>query len=217
MYDYTPLILQCQARELKNAKKELSLGSEILARLAKRMERDFYPKYQELAWQHSARLKSVSTQAEFDAYHHAFVVACRDTLRARSGTTISYGEAQQPVNIFIKEYAEQSNLMDAATVARLQPFLHVTLDGVMIFYMQSFFREDYLKYIAPFDKESGYIGTAQLTSFHAKDWSQSQLTQLLFMSREVYTAWQGWFRLIQPERPALLDALWAVARDTLLA
>jgi hypothetical protein len=102
-------------------------------------------------------------------------------------------------------------------VARLQPNLHVTLDGVMIFYMQSFFREDYLKYIAPFDKESGYIETAHLTSFHSRDWSQSQLTQLLFMSREVYSAWQGWFRLIYPERPTLLDALWAVARETLLA
>jgi hypothetical protein len=215
MYDYLSLIQQCQAREQVEKTRGIETGSIVLSRLSSRLEKDFYPKYQDLAWQFSRRLRPVSTIAEFDDFHRSFVQTFRETVKSRSGTTISYGEAQQPVNVFLKEYVEKSEILNEATSSRIKPFLHVTLDGVIIYYLQCFFREDYLEYIAPLDNACGYLGTGQITSFQNKDLSQSQLNQMMFFDYKVYYAWQSWFRRIFPGRPVLLDSIWSIARQTL--
>lgn len=216
MYDYTHLIQLCRQREQEEFETGFEPGREILSRVNKKLERNFWPKFQELGWQFSKKLKLVTTIEEFDAYQHEFVQTIRDEIHSRNGTVISYGEAQKPVNVFLKEYVEKSNLLDISIVKRLSPFLHVTLDSVIILYFQSFFREDYLRYIAPLNNYCGQIETEKIVSFHKKDISESSLAQLMFFNREVYNAWQSWFRLICPERPVLLDAVWAISRRTLL-
>jgi hypothetical protein len=215
MYDYQSLIQQCQAREQEEKTRGIEIGSMVLTRLSGRLEKDFYPKYQDLAWQFSRRLRSVNTIAEFDDFHRSFVQTFRETVKSRSGTTISYGEAQQPVNVFLKEYVEKSEILNEAASSCLKPFLHVTLDGVIIYYLQCFFREDYLKYIGALDDACGYLGTGRITSFRNKDVSQSQLNQMLFFDARVYYAWQSWFRRIFPSRPVLLDSVWSISRQTL--
>lgn len=217
MYNYTQLIESCREREREEKARGIEIGPIVLSRLEKRLERNFFSKFQELGWSFSKRLKSVGCQSEFDSFHHSFVQSFRQEIRGRSGTQISYGEAQKPVNIFLKEYVEKSGLLDKSRVELLSPLLHVTLDGVMILYLESFFRDDYQSFIAPVDAACGHIETEKLTSFHKKDISESHLTQLMFFNYEVYAAWQAWFRRIFPERPVLLDAVWSIARNTLLA
>ncbi len=216
MYDYTHLIQICREREQEEFETGFEPGREVLSRLTKKLERDFLPKFQELGWQFSQKLKPVTSMEEFDAYHHEFVQALRAEVQSRNGTMMSYGEAQKPVNIFLKEYVENSNILDINRVKCLRPFLHVTIDSVIILYFQSFFREDYLNFIAPLSDFGGQIDTDKLLSFHKKDISESHLTQLMFFNREVYVAWQNWFRRVCPERPVLLDAVWSIARRTLL-
>jgi len=217
MYDYSSLIRNCHDREEEEIKQDIDTGAMILRRLSARLEKDFFPKFQELGWQFSRQLRSLNTQAEFDAYHHEFVTAFRDVIKTRSGTVISYGEAQQPINIFLKDYVDKINLLGTSEAARLRQYLHVTIDGVMIYYFQSFFHEDYLQHIAPHSNACGYFDSGRVASFHRQDLSQSQLIQLLFISRDNYRAWQYWFRQIYPNRPSLLDAVWSVARKTLFA
>ena len=92
----------------------------------------------------------------------------------------------------------------------------MTLDGIIIMYMQSFFREDYDAFIAPVNKVCGLIDTYDVTQYRNKDISESLQNQLMFINHEVYSAWQAWFRRISPERPVLLDSIWSIARKTLL-
>ena len=217
MYDYSSLLRSCHDREEQEISQNIDVGAMILGRLSPRLERDFFPKFQELGWQFSRRLRSINTSDEFDSYHHDFVVAFRDTIKTRSGTIISYGEAQQPINIFLRDYVDDIHILGASEAACLRKCLHVTLDGVMIYYLQSFFREDYLAHIGPHLDACGYFDSGRVTSFHHQDISQSQLTQLLFIGRETYYAWQQWFRQIYPNRPVLLDAIWSIARQTLFA
>ena len=217
MYDYTSLIRSCHDREEEEAAQGIDVGAMMLGSLSSRLERDFFPKFQELGWQYSRRFRSIATTEEFDGYHHGFVTAFRETIKTRSGMVASYGEAQQPVNIFLKDYLENTSLVAAADHARLNRFLHVTLDGVMIYYLQSFFREDYLRHIGPESDACGYFDSGKVTSFHHQDTSPSQLKELLFIGRNTYRAWQNWFRQIYPSRPALLDAIWSIARQTLFA
>ncbi|MCL2150554.1 MAG: hypothetical protein FWH51_06500 [Dehalococcoidia bacterium] len=217
MYDYSSLIRSCHDREEEEAVQDIDTGALILGRLSGKLERDFFPKFQELGWQFSRRLRSINTADEFDTHHHEFVTAFRDTIKTRHGTIISYGEAQQPINIFLKDYVDNIHLLGSSEAARLRQCLHVTMDGVMIYYLQSFFYEDYLRHIAPHNDACGYFDNGRAAHFHHQDLSQSQLTQLLFIGRDNYYAWQNWFRLIYPNRPSLLDAIWSIARQTLFA
>ncbi len=216
MNQYDTLIQKCLEREKEETKKGKRIGSVILSRLEKRLERQFFPKFQELSFIFALKLKSVSSREEFDLFHRSFIQAFRQDIKTRGGTIVSYGEAQKPVNIFLKEYVERSKLLDAALVDRLSPMLHVTLDGIIIMYMQSFFREDFNSFIAPVSKVCGLIDTYDITQYRNKDISESLQNQLMFINHEVYTAWQSWFRSILPERPVLLDTVWSIARKTLL-
>jgi len=217
MYDYSSLIRSCHDREDEEISHKIDTGAMMLQRLSSRLERDFFSKFQDLGWQFSRHLRSLNSIAEFDSFHHEFVTAFRDTIRTRQGTIISYGEAQQPINVFLKDYVEDIHILGASEAARLRQFLHVTIDGVMIYYLQSFFYEDYLQHIAPHNDACGYFDSRRVAPFHRQDLSQSQLTQLLFISRDTYYAWQTWFRQIYPNRPSLLDTIWSIARKTLFA
>ena len=216
MNHYDTLIQKCLEREKEETKKGVEIGSVILSRLEKRLERQFFPKFQELSFRFALKLKSVSSREEFDLFHRSYIQAFRQEIKTRGGTIVSYGEAQKPVNIFLKEYVEKSKLLDAALTDRLSPLLHVTLDGIIIMYMQSFFREDYNAFIAPVSRGCGLIDTFDITQYRNKDISESLQNQLMFINHEIYSAWQSWFRSISPGRPVLLDTVWSIARKTLL-
>jgi hypothetical protein len=216
MNQYETLIQKCREREKEETKNGAEIGSIILSRLEKRLERQFFPKFQELSFRFALRLKSVGSREEFDLFHRSYIQSFRQEIKTRGGTVVSYGEAQKPVNIFLKEYVENSHLLDSGLAGRLSPLLHVTLDGIVIMYMQSFFREDYDAFIAPVSKACGLIDIYDVTQYRNKDISESLQTQLMFINHEVYSAWQAWFRRISPERPVLLDSVWSIARKTLL-
>ncbi len=114
MYDYTSLIDGCRLREDEEITQGIDTGAMMLGRLASRLEKNFFPKFQELGWQFSRHLRSISTVSEFDDFHHRFVNAFRDTIKTRSGTVASYGEAQQPINIFLKDYVDNIHLLKAS-------------------------------------------------------------------------------------------------------
>jgi hypothetical protein len=216
MNHYETLIQKCIEREKEETKKNSEIGSVILSRLEKRLERQFFPKFQELSFRFAIRLETIKSREEFDLFHRSYIQAFRQEIKTRGGTIVSYGDAQKPVNIFLKEYVEKSNVLDSAQAEIVRPLLHVTLDGVVIMYMQSFFREDFNSFIAPANKICGLIDTYDITQYRAKDISESLQNQLMFINHGVYTAWQSWFRTISPERPVLLDTVWSIARKTLL-
>ena len=217
MNHYETLIQKCLEREKEEQNKDSEIGKVILSRLEKRLERQFFPKFQEMGFTFALRLKSINSREEFDLLHRSFIQAFRQDIKTRGGTIVSYGDAQKPINIFFKEYVEKSGLLAPAVVARLSPLLHVTLDGITIMYMQSFFREDYNTFIAPVSRVCGLIDTFDITQYRNKDISDSLQTQLMFINHEIYSAWQLWFRNISPARPVLLDTVWSIARRTLLS
>ncbi len=216
MNHYDTLLQKCLEREKEEEQKNSDIGKVILSRLEKRLERQFFPKFQDMSYRFALRLKSVNSHEEFDLYHRAFVQAFRQEIKTRSGTVVSYGDAQKPINIFLKEYVEKSKLLDESLAGRISPLLHVTLDGILILYMQSFFREDYNTFILPMNKFCGVIDLYDVTQYRNKDISKSLQTQLMFFNFQTYNAWQKWFRCISPSRPVLLDAVWSIARRTLL-
>ena len=217
MSKYESFIQKCLETETEQQKRGTEVGPVILSRLEKNLERNFPAKFQELSYPFALKLKSINNQEQFDLYHRSYVQVFRQEIKTRGGTIVSYGEAQKPVNIFLKEYVEKSQLLDPSQSARLSPLLHVTLDGVTVAYMQSFFREEFDAYITPASRTTGLIDTLHAPQFKNRDLSDSLQQQLLFINLEIYSAWQKWFRDIHPQRPVLLDAVWSIARQTLLS
>ena len=208
--EYQHLLHCCREREQEERRRGFETGTIVMARFARIMEHDFFPRFQQLAWEHSQRLKTAVSVTEFDDHHHHFVEELRQGIKAHNGTVVPYGEAQQPVNIFLKEYIEKSGILPEADSLRLIPFLHVTLDGVIILYLRALFQQDYMRHITD--------GEQPLPSvpFEREEISPSSLRQLLSFGREEYQAWQEWFRHISPVRPVLLDSIWSISRQTLL-
>ena len=210
MHEYQHLLHCCREREQEEHRRGFETGTIVMARFTKLMEHNFLPMFQQMAWEHSQKVKTAVSIDEFDESHHHFVEGLRQGIKARNGTVVSYGEAQQPVNIFLKEYVEKSGILPEPDSQRLIPFLHVTLDGVIIMYLRSLFRMDYLRHVVPGGE------TADPIPFEREEVNPANLRQLLSFDREHYRAWQGWFRRISPGRPVLLDSIWSISRQTLL-
>ena len=86
------------------------------------MSASFFPKFQELSFRFALKLKSVCSREEFDLFHRSYIQAFRQEIKTRGGTIVSYGEAQKPVNIFLKEYVEKSQMLDKDLAGRLSPY-----------------------------------------------------------------------------------------------
>jgi len=149
---------------------------------------------------------------EFDGFHEQFVEAVHSRIRDKEGGPLSYGEAQKSINVFLKTYVDRSSLPDIETAKRLRPFLHVPLDSVMIGHFRKNFKSDYAKYISPAHNKENEVYKAKTPTFTGKI-PDATLSKLAYIFRDVYIAWQKWFRDIYPEKPVLLDTIWALERE----
>lgn len=103
------------------------------------------------------------------------------------GKSISYGQAQKPVNVFLKVYVDWANLPNNETSAKLRPDLYVPLDDVVIKYTKKYFPQYYRK-------------------FNLRRVSLSKI------DKAKYYSWQRCFREICPEKPLIIDVFWAYKR-----
>ncbi len=110
--------------------------------------------------------------------------------------TISYGQAQKAVNVFLKVYVDWAKLPDRKTARRLSGFLHVPLDSVVMHYLRREHRERHKRIVVAVYRAAG-------------EWPSD--LRLTIISRPMYRAWQQFFRDIRPRRPVDLDVIWACA------
>jgi hypothetical protein len=142
-------------------------------------------------------LQSISTREEFESTHRAWVQTLRESvLKPRKGAdTISYGQGQKSLNVFLKFYMDYASLPDGATAARLRPWLHCPLDSVVMNKLSHEFRPLWLQRVRPH-----FNGAYQ------------QRFSLSCMTEEYYTAWQELIRALSPDKPVLVDTKWAFER-----
>lgn len=211
MTDYVSLIEHLKNTESEVIAKELAGGEMMLGRMVPRFEKDCIPKFQAVTWQYSRKLIDISSLTGFDTFHREFVAVFRQQIKSKDGAYASYGEAQKPINLFLKSYVDRFAILGEAVRRRLRPFLHVPLDSVIIGYFRSNFRHDYDRHIAPVHAQISQLMKAQNPGFSTK-MPNGLLSQLQYLQEHEYLAWQNWFREIHPARPVLLDNLWFFER-----
>jgi hypothetical protein len=112
----------------------------------------------------------------------------RSTIGTTSrGEKISYGQAQKPVNVFLKVYVDWAGLPKPEIAVRLRPYLHVPLDSVVMKYIRYHFPQHYQKF-------------------------NLRITSLSEMGREQHYSWQKCLRELNPKKPLIVDVFWAINR-----
>lgn len=141
-----------------------------------------------IVWEMIQKTGNIQSRDEFDRWHDEFVGRVKNEIRTTSkGELISYGQAQKPVNVFLKLYIDWANLPNLEIANRLRNHLHVPLDSVVMKYVRSHFPKDFQEF--------------KLT-----------VNPLSSIDKEHYYSWQQCFRRICPEKPLLIDVFWAVKR-----
>lgn len=166
------------------------------------------------------RLEIIEGQEDFDAFHDEIVEVITSNIRTNRNQELSYGQAQKPLNVFLKVYVDWANKPQLEIANRLRKLLHVPLDSILM-------REVKEKFGPQF--ESNVVTTyAQIRESFRDAFSQSNnavtdkdLAQIInpcklsldsIRFKQMYYAWQTCLREIYQDRPVLLDVLWSMKR-----
>jgi len=212
MEDYSNLINRCKDNEEEAIIKGAAMGAVILSRMGPIYQKGAVSIFQNLAVQYAGRLKEINTIEEFDKFHEEFIESVHASIKNNEGNSLSYGEAQKSINVFLKTYVDRGNHPDIETAKRLKPFLHVPLDSVMINHFRKNFKLGYAEYIAPYHNKINQEIKERNPTFTGKI-PDATLSKLIYIFQDVYLAWQTWFRDIYPDKPILLDTIWALERE----
>jgi hypothetical protein len=136
-------------------------------------------------------IEGVQTRDGFDSWHNKFVETIENAIRTTStGKPISYGQAQKPINVFLKVYVDWTGRPRTDIAKRLRGYLHVPLDSRVMEYTRKNFTPYYQKY-------------------KLKVTTLSKMTE-----KETYYSWQNCFRELSPKKPLIIDVIWALKRFT---
>ena len=158
------------------------------------LERGGVKKFRKMAVRRIAQVPTIQTREDFDRFHASWTKQIIRQIRTNSrqgGRPCSDGQAQKPINVFLKLYVDWSKLPDRATAQRLLPYLHVPLDSILMRRISQNYKKEFLQTIFPIQKRK---------------------FSLAGINQEAYRAWQRLFRDKYAEKPLLFDILWATER-----
>jgi hypothetical protein len=144
----------------------------------------------DIAIEQFSTINGIRTRQRFDLWHEQFVVRVQSQIRTALGNASSYGQAQKPINVFLKVYVDWAMLPKKETSQRLRSYLHVPLDSVVMKVTKEKFPQYYQKY-------------------------GLEYVRLADIDKGLYNRWQECFREIFPKKPLLMDVYWAKKRFSL--
>jgi len=179
------------------------------------LEKGGVDKFRDLMIEKTRRLEEIKSEAEFDDFHDSIVETIKKEFKTTKGESLSYGQAQKPLNVFLKVYVDWAGQPCLEKVNQLRKFLHVPLDSILMKEIKAHFPDEYKKYVVTtYDsvrnnfKKHKEIDESVLRKMI--DSSNFSLQRMIF--KEMYYAWQQCARAIHPEKPILLDVLWSLKR-----
>jgi len=154
-------------------------------------------KFKKVALERVKFLGGIRNQREFDGFHNRFVLDVMNKIKkTAAGKKISYGHGQKPVNVFLKIYVDWAGYPKRQVAGRIRKFLHVPLDSYIMWYIKDENFKDFSKIVKPIYKKQG---------------KSTYNFPLANINKDIYYAWQELCRKICPNRPVLLDVIWARA------
>lgn len=169
------------------------------------------------------RLYGEVGRARFDALHAETCNQIIESFKTNRGKTLSYGQAQKPLNVFLKVYVDWANQPSRELAQKLVPFLHVPLDRLLMRFIKREFPEEYQNQVGRLRRQKRdrlaerVAHHLQLTSGACGVAGQLQGNEfsLTSIDKELYIAWQQFLRSLYPAKPVFLDIIWVLERREL--
>lgn len=196
-----------KSKDLECATKGFA-GMSYNASIARILEKGGVGKFEELAWDGIQELGKIATMKDFDTFHDVFVDKVLEAIKTNKGEKLSYGDAQKPVNVFLKEYVYRAKLPEQQLAMRLVPYLHVPLDKNMMEFFYEEFPTEYKACVHPVIAQYQEYAEEKGHSLRLRDREFLNLAHL--WSKGQYYAWQTLFRNLYPDCPLLLDNVYAL-------
>lgn len=168
-------------------------------------------------------LKKINSQEKFDEFHDFIAKKIIEDFKTAKGNDLSYGQAQKPLNVFLKVYIDWASLPTLERANRLRRYIHVPLDSILMEEIEKQFPREYEQYVvATYDSERDQL--RKVLEKKGEEVNASTLRQFInprdfslrnIHFREMYYAWQHCARAIYSEKPILLDVIWSIKRREL--
>lgn len=158
------------------------------------LEKGGVKKFMRIAVKLVQSLPDVKSRDKFDSMHNKYVNKVIDNIATSKSVRASYGQAQKPINVFLKVYVDWASRPNSSVRKNLLPWLHVPLDSVLMETVKWNYLEWYKGTITP----------------HIPD--KIQPFALSRMDKRLYYRWQHFFREKSPKKPLVFDIAWAVNR-----
>lgn len=184
------------------------------------LEKGGVDKFRNLMIEKVRLLREISSQDEFDEWHHSIVKTIQQEIKTNKGERASYGQAQKPLNVFLKVYVDWASQPTLEKSEQLRKFLHLPLDSIVMKEIKTYYRDKWEEYVVAGYNIEREIFKKRLIK-QGKKIDDSDLRRLINPSdvllskiifEGMYYAWQKCVRAIYPEKPVLLDVLWSMKR-----
>lgn len=164
------------------------------------LEKKGVKKFEKIAWGEFSDIRTIESLNQFDDFHSKFVNEVITEIRTNRGELASYGQAQKPVNVFLKVLVDWANLPDRGIANRIRRFLHVPLDKLLMSNFKKEFPKDFENEIKP--------------KYVKKNVLPQNIFSLSKIDKRIYWAWQKAFRRLCSDKPLLLDVMWFLNRQS---
>ena len=179
------------------------------------LEKGSVDRFADLMVETIPKFYGLPTRERFDKIHADACDQLRSTFRTTRGENPSYGQAQKPLNVFLKVYMDWAGQPTLDLAKSMRPFLHVPLDSLLMEYIAREFPNEYGTRIVPGRQRLAEWIAGRLESATPKvinrTWGKEfSLTGIV--TKEIYLAWQDLLRELYPAKPVALDIIWVVER-----
>jgi hypothetical protein len=155
----------------------------------------------------------------FDTIHAQTCDRILSSFKTNRDENLSYGQAQKALNVFLKVYVDWASRPDPELAAKLRPFLHVPVDSILMEFIARGFPEEYGARIVRLRRQLAERSAERLKE-HSPGSTARMVERALFgnefslvgINKEIYLAWQEFFRALWPDKPLMLDIIWVLER-----
>jgi len=177
--------------------------------------------FQDLVWEIVPKLYHVQASREqFDKLHAETCHQIIATFRTNRQESLSYGQAQKPLNVFLKVYVDWAKQPTREVADKLAPFLHVPLDRLLMEFFSRELPHEYQSHIAVLRRQRIERTAERLAMVTGKKHSRALTGAVIgnefslgSIDTETYFAWQELFRALYPAKPVMLDIIWFAERQ----
>ena len=150
--------------------------------------------FQKIILEMVEKLPTINNISCFDEFHKEYLMRIISEIKTTSKTSVSFGQAQKPINVFYKVYIDWARKPTEQIRNQILPFLHVPLDSIL------------MKTIKEKDTNWHKMEIKPLIKNKSQEYSLSKIDE------EIYYKWQKYFRDNYSQKPLIFDVAWALNR-----